>query len=334
MSIEHHSISVHFVQTVIQAAKRGGLDQEALLQKAGLNDDFLQMTQVRITPDQFSRLVLEVWKKGDDEFLGMGSQPSRYGVFALMAKQAINCRNLKSAYYHVSRFYNLVADAITLTMEVRGDEVFFTVELTDPDKDPDHALCELLMLLWHRFPSWLIGQRIELKEAHFMHAEPEHVAEYRLMYPCPAKFQQTSNCLIFDRKWLQAPVVQTKQTLHTYLQRSPSDWFKRQAYYPVFTRKVMTCLEREDDCSQNNMEEVAAELNVTSRTLRRKLTEEGTSFQQLKDGIRRDAAIHYLSQPNVPIAEISQLLGFSEPAAFTRAFKQWTGVPPAVYRCN
>lgn len=334
MTIEHHSISVHFVQTVIQAAGRVGLDTHSLLINSGLNDDFLQMPQLRITPDQFSSLVLQVWQLGDDEFLGMGSQPCRYGVFALMAKQAINCRNLRSAYYHISRFYNLVADAISLELELIGDEVHFSMTLTDPDKDQDHALCELLMMLWHRFPSWLIGQKIELKEVYFTYPEPEHVSEYRLMYPCPSKFEQPRNTLIFERQWLQQPVVQTKQTLQAYLQRSPCDWFKRQAYYPVFTRKVVTCLEKEGSFAEGSMEEVAAELNVTSRTLRRKLTEEGTSFQQLKDGIRRDTAIHYLSQPNISIAEISRLLGFSEPAAFTRAFKQWTGVPPAVYRRN
>ncbi|MNZ95940.1 HTH-type transcriptional regulator VirS [compost metagenome] len=80
------------------------------------------------------------------------------------------------------------------------------------------------------------------------------------------------------------------------------------------------------------MEEIAEEMHMTSRTLRRKLSDEGTSFQELKDGVRCDAAIHYLSQPAIPISQISRQLGFSEPAAFTRAFKQWTGISPGLYR--
>lgn len=332
MSIEHHSISVHFVQTLVRAMEQSDIDARQAMLDAGMNPELLQLPQLRVTPEQFSRLILLAWQRMDDEFLGLGSRPCRYGVFSLMARQAINCKSLKSALYHITRFYNLIADALTLSLEVHGEDAYFDMRLTAPEQDMDHALCELLMMLWHRFPSWLIGQKIQLKEIWFTYPEPEHSSEYRLIYPCLIRYNQPVNRLVLDRKYLQAPVVQTKQTLLAYLQSSPLNWFKRQAYYPVFTRKVVRCLEKDEGFVSLNMEQIAAELNVTSRTLRRKLTEEKTSFQQLKDGIRRDAAIHYLSQPGIPVAEISRRLGFSEPAAFTRAFKQWTGVPPAVYR--
>jgi AraC-like DNA-binding protein len=71
---------------------------------------------------------------------------------------------------------------------------------------------------------------------------------------------------------------------------------------------------------------------MTSRTLRRKLTDEGTHFQDIKDGLRRDTAIHLLSQPSLPVSGIARELGFSEPSAFTRAFRHWTGVSPSSYR--
>lgn len=332
MSIEHHSISVHFVQTLVNAMERRGVDARQAMLDAGLNPELLQVPQLRVTPEQFSQLIMLAWLRMDDELLGLGSQSLRYGVFSLMARQAVHCKSLKSALYHIARFYNLVADAITLTLDTEGDEAWFDMQLSAPEKDPDHALCELLMMLWHRFPSWLIGQKIQLKEIWFTWPEPAHSAEYRLIYPCRIRYEQPVNRLVMERRYLQAPVVQTKQTLQAYLRSSPLNWFKRQAYYPVFTRKVVRCLEKDEGFVSLNMEQIAAELNVTSRTLRRKLTEEGTSFQQLKDGLRRDAAIHYLSQPGISVAEISRRLGFSEPAAFTRAFKQWTGVPPAVYR--
>ena len=79
------------------------------------------------------------------------------------------------------------------------------------------------------------------------------------------------------------------------------------------------------------LESVAQSLNMTSRTLRRKLKEEDVSFQRLKDQLRQDTAIRLLLDESLSIADISLLTGFTEQAAFCRAFKSWTGVPPSSY---
>jgi len=332
MSREHHSISIHFIRTLVASAKRNGIDEQKLLRFAGLNESLLANPGLRVTADQLSRTMQEFWREADDEFMCMGSQPSRHGVFTLMAKQAVRCKNLHAVYHHLGHFYNLVAEALTLDFSIVEDEVRFSFCLKEPDIDQDKTLREFLLLLWHRFPSWLVGQLIPLKYVTLDYSEPEHSAEHKLMYPCSVRYNQPSNMLVFDAKLLDEPVVQTPVTLSAYLRRAPLDWFKRQAYYPVFTRKVMDYLENEQELATTHMDEIAKELHLTSRTLRRKLDMEGTSFQELKDDVRRDAAIHYLSQPSIPISEISRKLGFSEPAAFTRAFKQWTGVPPGIYR--
>lgn len=85
------------------------------------------------------------------------------------------------------------------------------------------------------------------------------------------------------------------------LQRAPLDWFERQEYSQVNTKRFFNYLEKQAKYSTENMESIANELHVTTRTLRRKLTEQGTSFQQLKDGLRRDNAIHLLSHPYISI---------------------------------
>ncbi len=332
MNIERYSISMHFARVLMNAARRRGLDEDVLLGEAGISRRLLDNPHLRITPDQFSRLMRAIWRLGDDEFLGMGAQRCRQGLFALMAKQVIHSRSLRSVYYKLGHFYNLVNDSLRLELKVEGDEACFSMILTDPAQDPDFLLREFLLLLWHRFPSWLIGQRIPLKYVAFDHAAPEHLAEYRLMFPCPAKFEQPSNCLVFDAAMLAAPVVQTPEALANHLRRAPFDWVTRPAYYPVYTRRVLDHLERSDDLGGATIQNTAAALHLTERTLRRKLDAEGSSFQGLKDGLRRDMAIHYLSQPSMPISQISRQLGFSEPSAFTRAFRQWTGELPKTYR--
>ena len=332
MSQDHHSISIHFAQVISKAACNKGLDEQQLMQESGLNSSLLHNNDVRITPQQLSRLMQSVWRNADDEYLCMGSQPSRHGVFSLMAKQVLHSANLRHVYRHGAHFYNLVAAATELRFEEEAEVARFSLRLAEPQHDADHALLEFLLLLWHRFPGWLIGQRIPLTRICFEHAKPAHFDEYRLMFPCPAVFEQPFNGFEFDRQLLNAPVVQTRQNLSAYLKRAPLDWFKRQSYYPVYTRKVMAYLESADSMGDASMDSIANQLHTTTRTLRRKLDEEGTSFQELKDGVRRDEAIHYLSQPDLPISQIARLLGFTEAAAFTRAFKHWTGISPSLYR--
>lgn len=332
LSLEHHSISGHFACALVAAAMRQGLDHQPLLSFAGLNEDLLSNPKLRITPMQFSRLMQQLWRAADDEFMCMGSRPARHGVFSLMAKQAVRSRDLRSAYYHLSYFYNLVTEALSMDFFVSDNQAVLSFTLTDSDKDPDYALRDFLLLLWHRFPSWLIGRRIPLDYVTVDFPAPAHKAEHRLMFPCEVKYNQPTNALVFAADLLDEPIIQTPTSLRPYLRNAPLDWFKRQFYFPVFTRRVADYLERSQELAEANMEEAAQELHLTSRTLRRKLEDEGTTFQELKDHLRRDRAIHYLSQPSISIAQISRLLGFSQPSAFTRAFKQWAGVSPSLYR--
>ncbi|MBN0989017.1 AraC family transcriptional regulator [Amphritea pacifica] len=332
MSYNHHSISIHFANAMLKGARANGLNEQQLLREAGLNSELLRNHEVRITPMQLSRLVQSILRHSDDDYLGLASPPCRFGVFAVMCRMVIHCTDLQQVFTQAVHFYNLLVPASHMTITEKEDRVIFTLDLTHPEKDPDHALIDFLLLLWHRFPSWLIGQRIPLKQVGFRHSKPAHFEEYRLMFPCPSVFDQPHNSLTFDRAIMNAPVVQTVQNLSSYLRRAPLDWFKRQSYYPVYTRKVMDYLENAESMVDTSMEDIASQLHTTSRTLRRKLDEEGTSFQEIKDGVRRDEAIHLLSQPNLPISRIARRLGFAEAAAFTRAFKHWTGISPSTYR--
>ena len=77
---------------------------------------------------------------------------------------------------------------------------------------------------------------------------------------------------------------------------------------------------------------VAESLHISARTMHRRLTSEGTSFQQLKDSFRQTLAVHYIARPELSIDAIAALIGFQDNAAFYRSFKKWTGVSPGQYR--
>lgn len=332
MPASQHSISIHFVRSLLHSAHQLELDNTRLILNANLSPAQLHNPQTRVTPEQLSALLRAIWQQADDEFMGMASHPCRFGVFSLLAKQLVHCRTLGQVYRHISRFYRLTSPALTLSLHSNSTQSRFRLQLSSGHQDLRHSLREFLLLLWHRFPSWLIGQRIPLQQISLDYPVPKHQSEYPLLYPCPAVFNQPECALHFDRDWLRQPVVQTATTLKDYLRQAPADWFRPQACDPVFSRRVIDLLTTAETPGQLKMPQAADALHITTRTLRRKLQDEGTSFQTLKDNIRRDTAIHLLSQSTTSISQISRQLGFSEPAAFTRAFQQWTGQSPGSYR--
>lgn len=332
---QNNSISTHFAIEALKSAKRMGIDLSGLLQEAELDPKRLSNPKFRLTPAQFGTLIRLVWERGDDEFMGCAEQPARHGTFSLFAREALRADSLDQVYRHLCRFYRLVNNSLELTYIVGETEASLSMTMRRPALDADHLLRDFLMLLWHRFPSWLIGQRIPLIKVEMQGPKPEHADEYRLIFPCPVTYNAHCNRMIFDRTTLKAPIVQNLEGLKDHLRHAPLQWFTRQEYLPVFTRRVkdymnIDTLQASDH--PNEMNTIAIKLNMTTRTLRRKLNDEGTSFQEIKDEVRRDAAIHKLNQSRATVQAIAQQLGFSETAAFTRAFKRWTGQTPREFR--
>ncbi|MFW1678105.1 AraC family transcriptional regulator ligand-binding domain-containing protein, partial [Pontibacter sp. JAM-7] len=230
------------------------------------------------------------------------------------------------------RFYNLTTQAFILDFYADKDTAYFTMRLTNPSLDVQHMLIDFLLLIWHRFPAWLTGQRIPLTRVTFDFPAPEHAREYRLLFPCPVEFDQSVSGFSFPASCLNWPVVQTRNSLREHLHRAPLDWFEKQNYYPTYTRRVLDALTAEQQFHNLQIEEIAHNLAMTSRTLRRKLADEHTSFRDIKHIARRDTAIHLLSLRNLPVGRIAHMLGFTEAASFSRAFKEWTGVTPHFYK--
>ena len=138
----------------------------------------------------------------------------------------------------------------------------------------------------------------------------------------------------FDPHWLDAPLIRDEDALDEMLRRAPFELLTRREYGTTVAEQVRRALARALRSSPRlpSLGEIAARLAVSPATLRRRLAQESTSYQQLKDAVRRDAAIAGLAEGSEPIAELAARLGFSEDTAFHRAFRRWTGTTPGAYR--
>ena len=268
--------------------------------------------------------------------MGFTQQRCKQGVFAIMARQSIHCQTLREVLVQGTQFYNLIRNDIGLRFEEQGDdeqgEAKLSFYLKDESLDPDHFIVEFFLLIWHRFSIWLVGQKVPLKYANFSYPAPGHVKEYSLLFPCHCRFDQTENSIIFNRSALSLPVKQQDRELKKFLKNSPADLLSKPMFHSTFTTQVMNFMGEKTIETMPPIEQVAEYFTMSSRNLRRRLKEESSSYQSIKDTLRKNHAMKLLNNNTLAINQISREVGFNEPAAFTRAFKQWTSKTPKQYR--
>ncbi|MFE6098261.1 AraC family transcriptional regulator [Streptomyces massasporeus] len=328
------SVAIHHVRACLYGAQRHGVDTAALVARAGIPQQLLRAPLARVSPQQFARLTKELWSALDDELQGFGPHPQKVGTFAMMCHAVVHCTpDLRSALARCATFYRLFPGGPLLTIAELPEhgEVRIVFDLAAFD-DPEHYLAESVTVVVHRFAGWLIRRRIELARVELGYRAPDHVLEYDLLYGAPCRFDAPHTALVFDRAVLDQPVLQDEAGLHAFLRRAPADVLARLDYGSTAAARVRRLLGQSLPDRMPAPAEVAERLAVSPQTLRRQLAAEGTSFQQIRDQLRRDVAVTALAAGAMSIEELSQRLGFSEPSAFHRAFRRWTGSTPRAYQ--
>jgi len=244
------------------------------------------------------------------------------------------CRTLGEMLSSAVEFYRLLNDDVVLSVEKSGGRCIFSVEHRSEERDPDHFLREFLLVIWHRFPSWYIGEAIRLRETHFSFERPVHHSELQVMFPGVLKYGQKTNRLVYDASYLERPLVRSQKELDLYARNAPADVMTIPGGNNRLEWQIERILAPAGGQTLNfpTLEQLAAMLGVSAQTLYRQLRHSGTSYQKIKDDIRRETAIRCLVEGGLSVEAVSEIVGFSEARSFTRAFRHWTGMSPRNYR--
>jgi AraC-like DNA-binding protein len=331
------SVSVAYLQGLIEHLQRQGLAPEALLAHAQLGPEVLGQRDQRVAASAYLTLLGEGVRLTGDQCLGLHLGESvRPGYYGVLGYLIMSCATLADALHRQARYASLVGNLGLVVLDDEparpGCEALVAHSWQPLLAQQQRQLSEETLAGWVSFGRWISGLDVAPTEVRFQHSAPADTSEHARIFRCPVLFDQPDNALIFPKRLLAVPLnqadAQVRGMLDAYADRLLAELNRGNS---VLDRARLE-LARQLPEQGPDLEAIAVALALSPRTLQRRLREAGLSFSQLVDETRQQLVLHYLRDPALELAEIAFLVGFSEPGSLARAFRRWTGASPGEYR--
>ena len=327
----HASVSASITQAVLHAAVRLGLQRDELLSRCGLNEAQLTDPDGRVAFSAHEQL----WQAVSNDLalpepgLAIGANLSP-GPFSVLGYLLQSSATLGDALAAALRYQRLVGEGGELQLHTAGNELRVLYQPLHPHLPATRTRVLALMLFWVQLMAPLV-QNYRLLRAEFAHPQPGDLTPYQTAFACPLQFGSNDYALVLPLELRNAALIQANPPLQTLLRQHAEALLARLPSEGLVAR-VVTLLGAQLAHGEPDRAELARTINLSERTLQRRLADEGSSYQQLLSDTRQQLAERYLDDGQLPAAEIALLLGYSEPSVFFRAFRNWTGLTPGEYR--
>jgi len=329
--MQHYSHLATATNILWKLIEAYGHDPEALYLDVGIDPDLRNKPGARIP----YTLVNGLWAKAteiiDDPCFGLKAHKYWHpSYFHALGYAWLASHTLRDALNRFVRYLRIVSEKIFLKLE----------------EDPDGLTLALSYeLLGMRVPAQIdmgmamsihicrlnIGEDLKPVAVSFMHAEPPCAEEYFALFKAPVRFSADRDSMTFSFPDVDSYLMGANPQLARLNDQVMIEYLAKLNKDDIINRVTAAIVDMLPSGRVAD-EKVAETLNMSVRSLQRRLKEVHTTFRTILDVVRKDLASTYVRDPDIELAEVAFLLGFSDQSAFSRAFKRWTGNSPSEAR--
>lgn len=329
------TISSRYVKNMLEGAVIMGFSAEEILKSQGIPLQILTNPKLRISTLSFAKLERAIIECLRDETWGLLVKPQAPGGTRLVALACLASRTVGEAMQTWIKGINLLDNSLTACFDNTSEESCFVMNCYPKPGVSEHFVLEAILTTFHRFHCWLAREFLPIAKIELAYPAPSHVDEYRfLFYGAPVLFGRQQNALFFDDRTLALECRRNRQNLDELFENFQTKLLTQSRQGSSLVMRVRLWMERcfREGTGTAQLMQAAEHFELKPQTLRRRLKDGGTTFQQLKEEVRRDVAIHLINERKLSIEAIGFQLGYSESSTFIRAFKGWAGLTPLNYR--
>jgi len=326
-----YTVPAHRVREFARLSARHGWDARAALAAAGITPTSLNQPCPDVTLEKAVAVLRHLWLDTVDEFLGLGPRPVCRHTLRVLALAVCSAPTLRDALDRAEQFMPVFPGIPLISVSIAASETTVSVGLHDFD-GANSLVVDSMLAVAHRAMNWATRRRLQLLRVTVPYQRPFGEIDHDILFGAPVRFGASGASLTFANSDLTLPLVRRQEEIEEFLADVPTVLVSEIDFYTTHTQRVRGIILRclgERACTAD---EIAACFGISRQTLRRRLREEGTSVTAIRDDVLRTAALESLSQGGETVAALAARLGFSEPSAFTRAFRRWTGASPTDFQ--
>jgi len=327
-SIDGKSTLTGWVLAIVRAMRASGIEAEDVMREVGMDPALLVGGYIRYSQGQMSRL----WERaialsGDEAFGLLVAEQVRPATFHVLGYAMSTSATLGRALHRFSRFCRLISDSCTAVLTENGENVTLEFFFDTGNSPLVFQTIDTVVASVLAYSRWIGGEAFAPIEVEFRHAEPAEAQAYRTFFRCDVHYRAPRTSITFARSDLDRPILAADEELASMLDRLAQEYLEKRmsGRTAVRVRDLMIANLANGTVSKT---EIAKALNLTERTLLRRLKAEGTTFADVLNDVRQELAFQYLRRPGMTVSEVAYLLGFSDENTFSRAFKRMTGRRP------
>lgn len=325
-------VPVAYAEALLALAEELGVARETLLAQARVRPEILQSPNGRLSFIDFNLLASAALVLCNEPALGLVlGQRLNVSTHGILGYAVLSSANLERAIAFALKYYRVLGLAYDLEMVEDNGVSYLRASESIPLGPMGRFAAEGLMTSLHTIARFLVGEPLQGVSVGFAHAEPAYVQRYTEVFGGEVLFDQPFHFIGLPSEYLARPMaLANPATVQMCEQQCEALLATLDVQEGLLTRIRRLLLARPGEFP--DLESVAADLHTSGRSLRRHLSNLGTTYQEVLDDVRKRLALQYLTTTHLPLYEIALLLGFNDPSNFRRAFRKWTGKLPTDYR--